>query len=442
MNGSGENKLFHTRLVRSLRFILLTCFLLAACSSLEAGRYKRQAEQFAEEGRLPEAVLTYRQALEKDPNNIELMSGLSNVLAAQGRSRSAQQVLQRANEIKPDDISIRNSLEGLNTQPQDGLSLKLTWITTVTNSEPIGATVASGRIFIAYAGGHLLAFDQATGQRMWETESPVAFVSPPTADADQVWVGAEDGSIFVYDAKSGQMLGKYLTEGAVYAAPSLTPDIAFCPSNDGTLYALNRTDLKVAWKAEVGAALHVSPLVSEQAVYVGSNNGRLYGFSRSSGERLWPYGILTQGAVESVPVLADGRIFFGSGDGRMYALDAETGGEYWRFSTPDAIYARPLTLNDQVIVASSGQVLASLQQSDGVPSWSLSFKGPITEAPVLFKDQLYVVARNDPRLFAVDPQTGKLLGELNTGDWIALGPFTAGTDLILVGKDGAVFLYR
>jgi hypothetical protein len=55
---------------------------------------------------------------------------------------------------------------------------------------------------------------------------------------------------------------------------------------------------------------------------------------------------------------------------------------------------------------------------------------------------LYLATRGDPRLFAVDPQTGSLVGELNTGDWIANGPLVAGSDLILVGKDGAVFLYR
>ncbi len=427
---------------RSFHLILFTCLLFSACSSLATRRYQHQAEQFAAEGRFPEAVLTYRQALASDPDNPEILIGLGTTLAAQGRNRSAAQYLNRAVEIQPDDSSAVKVLAELGTQPQDGLSLKLAWISTRIDSEPIGATVASGRIFVVYADRRLLALDQASGQQLWEVEAPVAFVSPPAADADQVWVGAEDGTIFVYDAKSGQTRGNYLTNGAVYAAPALTPDIAYCPSNDGNLYAIDRNNLNVIWKVEVGTALHVSPLVSEQVVYVGSNNGRLYGLNKSTGERIWTYGILTQGAVESVPVLSNGWIFFGSGDGRVYALDAETGGEYWRFSTPDAVYARPLILNDQLIVASTGQVLASVQQSDGKPIWSVSSEGPITEAPAYFKDRLYLVTRGDPRLFAVDPQTGKSLGELNTGDWIISGPLLSGSDLILVGQDGAVFLYR
>ncbi len=423
--------------------IALACLILASCSNAgESARYKSQAEQFMAEGKLAEAVLTYRQALISEPDNADLLNGLGMALAAQGRNRSAARILNQAVIKSPIDASTKDALAKLITKPQDGLSLNLAWIVDSINSEPVGAAAASGRIFVSYADGRLMALEQASGQMLWDVKATAALVSPPAADADQVWVGAEDGSIFVYAAASGQTLGRYLTEGAVYAAPALTPNIAFCPSNDGTLYAINRTDLSLAWKAMIGDALHVSPLVSEQAIYVGSNDGRLYAFNASTGERKWNYGILTQGAVESIPAFADGRVFFGSGDGRIYALDAETGGEYWRFSTPDAIYAQPLILNNQLIVASSGLLLASIGYLDGIPSWSLSFEHPITQAPVFFKDQLYLVARDDPRLFAVDDQTGTLLGELNTGDWIAYGPLMANTDIVLVGKDGAVFLYR
>jgi outer membrane protein assembly factor BamB len=198
----------------------------------------------------------------------------------------------------------------------------------------------------------------------------------------------------------------------------------------------------LAWKAEIGSALHAGPVVGDAALYVGANDGRLYGFNLASGERLWPYGIPTQGAIESVPSLANGRVFFGSGDGRLYALDAETGGQYWHFSTPDAVYARPLVLDDQIIVASSGLVLASVGISDGAPRWSLLFDHPITEAPALFKNRLYLFTLGDPRLFAVETLSGKLLGSLDTGDWIAQGPLVIGSDMVLVGKDGSVILYR
>jgi outer membrane protein assembly factor BamB len=421
--------------------IVLVCLLLAACSG-ESARVKRQAEQFMAEGHLPEAVLTYRQALISRPDDPELLRGLGTALAAQGRGRSAAGVLIQVASLKPGDASNQTTLAKLVTQPQDGLDLTLAWITTTAGSEPVGMAAEAGRIFVAYADGRLWALDQGSGHEAWDAQAPDALTSAPAADSGQVWVGAGDGSIFIFDAGSGKILGSYHTGGAVMAAPLLTADMAYCSSNDGFLYALSRGTGTLAWKAEIGSALHASPVVGNGAVYVGANDGRLYGFQSASGERLWLYGIPTQGAVESVPSLANGRIFFGSGDGRIYALDAETGGEYWHYSTPDAVYARPLVLNDQLITASSGLELASIGVSDGRPSWSVLFEHPITEAPAFFKGRLYLFSRGDPRLFAVEARSGKLLGELNSGDWIAQGPLVSGADLILVGKDGSVFLYR
>ncbi len=434
--------------VRRLRLpctvaLLVAGLLLAACSpSSPSARYKSQADQFAAEQRLAESILTYRQALKSHPDDPQVMRELGTALASEGRDRSAAAILIRAADLLPADTSITSALAGLNTRPEDGLSLRLAWFATGRGSEPLGAAAAGGRIFIVYADSHLVALDEASGLVLWDIEAPAPLVSPPAADATQVWVGAEDGSILVYEAPSGHTLGHYLTKGAVYAAPALGSDLAYCPSNDGSLYALDRRSFAPVWKAELGDALHVSPLVSDGAVYVGSIDGRLYALNTSTGERIWAHGILTQGPVESVPALADGRVFAGSGDGRVYALDAATGGEYWRYSTPDAIYASPLVLGDQLLVASSGRLLASLRRVDGVPTWRLVFDHPIVQNPAFLKDQLYLVTRGDPRLFAVDRRTGALVGAINTGDWVASGPIASGTDLILVGQDGAVFLYR
>ena len=216
--------------------IMLACLSMTACSvSGESARYKSQAEQSAVEGHLAEAVLTYRQALISHPKDPELLSKLGMALAAQGRSRSAADVLKRAAILKPEATSIKKALADLVTLPQDGLSLTLAWIYNNTNSEPVGAGINAGKIFVAYADGHLLALDQASGQVLWNIAAPAALASPPAADAGQVWVGAENGSVFVYDAGSGQKLGSYATGGAVYAAPTLTAEMAYCASSDGSL---------------------------------------------------------------------------------------------------------------------------------------------------------------------------------------------------------------
>ncbi len=152
--------------------ILLACLSLAACSAAgESARYKSQADQFLAEGHLAEAVLTYRQALISHPDDPELLSGLGKALSAQGRSRSAAEVLKRAASLKPNDSSIQTSLAKLATRPQEGLSLKLAWFSSGIESEAVGAVLAEGKIFVAYADGHLLALDQGSGQSVWQIET-------------------------------------------------------------------------------------------------------------------------------------------------------------------------------------------------------------------------------------------------------------------------------
>jgi outer membrane protein assembly factor BamB len=424
-------------------FVIIGSLLLAACaSSREAERYTRQADQFVAEGRLAEAVLTYRQALVSDPDNPDVLARLGYALAAQGRRRLAYNYLSQAALIKPDDPDLQTALRSLSAEPSTGIDLSLAWIAAGVGSEPVGLAADSGKVFAAYHDGRLIALDQASGGNLWEVQALAGLASPPAVDSDQVWVGSEDGSVYVFEAATGRLSGSFLTGGPVYAAPALTAEFAFCPSNDGYLYALERAGLNLVWKAATDGALHVGPLATGQAIYVGSNDGRLYALRTDTGERIWSYGVLTQGAVESVPILEDARILVGSGDGRLYALAAESGGEYWRYSTPDAIYASPLVLGEQVIVASSGNLLASVNLLDGSPDWSLPFEHPLTQKPVFYKDRLYLAAHSDPLLYAVDYKTGTLQGAIDTGDWIAFGPLEAGDDLILLGKDGAVILYR
>ncbi|MBN1303664.1 MAG: PQQ-binding-like beta-propeller repeat protein [Anaerolineales bacterium] len=433
----------YTNRLSILGLSIILCSMMAACSgSMNAARYAQQADQFASQGSFAEAVLTYRQALIADPDNPDLLFKLGKTLAAQGRNRSAAQTLNRAASIRPADKSIQKTLDTLESEPQDGLSLELAWISSLVEAEPIGAAVSSETVFIVYPGGRLLALDLEAGKVLWNFSARVEFISPPAADAQQVWVGTEDGALIIFDARSGETLGAFNTNGPVYAPPALTSTTAFCPSNDGWLYAVNRVSLKQEWRSETGDSLHLSPLVRGNNVYVGSNDGRVYAFDINSGERTWAYGILTQGAVESVPVFAEDRILVGSGDGRIYALEAGSGGEFWRFSTPDAVYASPIPFKEQVLVASSGLVLASVGLTDGIEKWRLAVDNPITETPAVFKNQLFLIMRSSPYLYAVDPATGEQIGKLNTGDWLSFGPLVSGKNLILVGKDGSVLLYR
>ena len=96
---------FRFSMLRAIITLVAAGLLLAACSG-ESARLKRQADQSMAEGHLAEAVLTYRQGLISHPDDPDLLSGLGMALAAQGRGRSAVEVLNRAATLKHDNVSI------------------------------------------------------------------------------------------------------------------------------------------------------------------------------------------------------------------------------------------------------------------------------------------------------------------------------------------------
>ncbi len=195
-----------------------------------------------EEGRLPEAVLTYRQALLSHPDDPDLLSGLGLALAAQGRGRSAAGFLNRVATLKPDEARYKTTLARLVTRPQDGLALTWHGFPATLDSEPVGAAAAAGDDLCCLCGWALEGAGSGLGPGGWDIQAPAALVSPPAADAGQVWVGAENGSVYVFDAGSGQSLGSFKTGGAVYAAPALTEQFAYCASSDGITVCLGAHD--------------------------------------------------------------------------------------------------------------------------------------------------------------------------------------------------------
>jgi outer membrane protein assembly factor BamB len=55
---------------------------------------------------------------------------------------------------------------------------------------------------------------------------------------------------------------------------------------------------------------------------------------------------------------------------------------------------------------------------------------------------VYFVAAGDPNLYAADRLTGKMLWQMDTGDWLASGPVLVGGLLYLAAQDGMILAYR
>ncbi len=384
--------------------------------SSPAAPFVVEGDRQAAEGRTAEAILAYRQAVERDAHHVSALRKLGHAYASQGRRRLAQSYLQRAAVLRPNDQQIAAELTALQVAGSSDGPLTRVWMVLANAGRPTGMALAEGMLIVALEDGRLIAMDAVSAVSRWESKLPARATSAPTVAAGQVYVGAADGALHALRAGDGQLLWRYQTAAPIYAAALATSDVVYVASGDGSFSSLASADGSLRWHIAAVGPLTGAPALAEGMIYFGAADGRIFGVEAATGREVWGSGIAAQGAVESQPTVADGRVFVGAGDSRLYALDAATGGEYWRYSTPDAIYARPLAISDTVYVASAGKTLTALDALTGEPRWEWNAHSALRHAPVPVGEALYFIAAADPHLYALDARTGQFLWQFDTGD--------------------------
>ena len=434
-----------TRSNRNLRAALLAFFVLVAVAiglltavqplrnllTPPAEQYRAEGDAFLADGRLAEAVLSYRQAVSADPDNQAARNSLADAYTRQGRLRTAAALLEPGQTL---------SLAHPPVDPSAGLTPA--WIIRPALATPTGAAFNDGQLFVAYENGTLAVLALPSGQLVWSVTLSQTALSAPAAGGGLVFAGEYNGLLHALSAQDGSPQWNYPTGGPLFAAPLLSGETLYLPSSDGSLYALDSRDGSLRWQFTTPGALHGSPAVSGGVIYMGSNDGKLYALSAESGAPVWQDGIQTNGAVESPPVITGGRVIFGSADGRVYALAPESGGQYWRFSTPDGVYASPLVAGEAVYIASAGHTLSAVDFTSGARIWETELASALRSPPVLVSERLLLAADADPHLYSIAAGSGQVMAAIDTGDWTAGGPWLVGDMLYLLGKDGAILAYR
>jgi predicted Zn-dependent protease len=81
--------------------------LLAACTSPEErlAEHVERGNAYVEEKRLDDALLEFRSALKREPDNAELHERIGDVLSAQGRPREALEYYRQSDRLDPQRIS-------------------------------------------------------------------------------------------------------------------------------------------------------------------------------------------------------------------------------------------------------------------------------------------------------------------------------------------------
>jgi outer membrane protein assembly factor BamB len=216
---------------------------------------------------------------------------------------------------------------------------------------PVLAVPKPGLVCAAGDDGTLYAADAAAGKERWTaeflTDAPKdrpgfpgerarlgGTKARPTSlatDGEAVFVSVFDQSrIVAFDAATGKRLWSFQANGWVYGSAAATAKHVFIGSQDDHFYCLDRKTGEKLWSYKTGGRIESGAAVDEKFVYFGSCDGHVYCLAQTDGKERWKFeadrgegGRRT--AIYSVPVLRRDSVYFAAGEGQVYALERDSG---------------------------------------------------------------------------------------------------------------------
>src|SRR5574340_1724551 len=107
MSTSGANLKVKIKLVLAVLLMVASgCDVLRSQRASPSERFMLEGDRLAAADRKAEAILAYRQAVERDARNVPALRKLARAYAEQGRKRMAQRFLQKALALEPGKTEI------------------------------------------------------------------------------------------------------------------------------------------------------------------------------------------------------------------------------------------------------------------------------------------------------------------------------------------------
>ncbi len=200
----------------------------------------------------------------------------------------------------------------------------------------------AGCITLGARGGteYVVAFDAATGKRLWETAHGTRFSNDrgdgpratPTIQGDRVYAFGASGDLSVLDAASGKIhwtvnvLKQYRGSNIQWGlseSPLVLEDRILVNAG-GTIVALKKTDGTPIWTVVGDEAGYSSAVVQKagnvtQAIFF--TGARVIGVDVNSGRELWSYSqVANRTANIATPIVRGNRVFVSSDYGTGAAL--------------------------------------------------------------------------------------------------------------------------
>jgi outer membrane protein assembly factor BamB len=275
--------------------------------------------------------------------------------------------------------------------------------------------------------GSVSALNASNGEKYWD-KTFSAYVSPPTALGDMVYITLTGSKLYVLSGTSGHIFWSR-GAGGLFAFQAVADGVAFT----GGINAYDATTGYYIWSASRN--LYSFPVVGKGIVYGTNLLGEIVAFSIDNGNPLWNYSTPEQ--VWSLPALYNDVLYFGCTDGNVYALNATSGQRIWNHTIGLGVRSSPAVAGGIVYVTCSGNLYA-LNVTDGDTLWSYNMttnygQGQLSN-PVVDNGTIYFAYGNSIYAFVdattLPEPTSSPIGYLTNTDFLLV--ITASASIVII----------
>ncbi len=276
-----------------------------------------------------------------------------------------------------------------------------------------GASYADGRVYITTGLGEVAALDAANGSIVWKVKPAGPLRGSPTIAFNSIFVMTMDNQVYSLNAADGALLWNEAAssgqtgvfgvaapaagQGTIVSGFSTGELVAYRYENGRQLWsdALARTSLSTT--VGVLTDIDADPIIDRGRVFALGQGGRMAAYELVTGQRIWELNL----AGISTPAVAGDWIFTLTDDGKLLCIQRATGKVRWltqlaRFENEEkkknpVFWTGPVLAGSRLWFANSLGQVYSAPVEDGVPSLHTDLKQPVTLAPIVAGNTLYIL---------------------------------------------------
>lgn len=331
--------------------------------------------------------------------------------------------------------------------------------------------VGSGKLFAEGTDGVIVAFDKATGARLWtrgdddmtKDQAPSAFGGGVSYEAGRVYATNGVGDVKALNAETGEVIWKVKPAGPMRGSPTIAFGQLFVMTQDNQLLSLNINNGELVWdesgsNTQSGVFGVAAPAAGQGTIVAGYSSGELTAYRYENGRVLWSDALArtnistTVGTITDIdadPIVDAGRVYALGQGGRMAAYELVTGQRIWELNL--AGISTPAIAGEWIFTLTDDARLLAIARSSGRVRWITQLqayrdekdkKGPIFwTGPVLAGGNLWV-ASSRGELWKVSAGEGSAELFADLGQPISLAPVVADGFLYVLDDAGTIHAFK